>query len=229
MHPEAWFEQLPFWQKLTTAEKQLVRDNAFTREFKSKNLIQSSDSLCLGLAYFLSGSARVYVTSDEGREITLFYLNKDDTCLLTASSILSYIDFDTLIVAREDVSLLVVPAAIVSTLLENNLHMKCFAYELIAKRFSTVMWVMQQIVFTRFDKRLASFLLEERQKAGSNDILLKQEQIARRINSSRVVVARMLRQFAGDGLVVCRRGCISLKNTSWLEKIAGATATGPSR
>lgn len=92
-------------------------------------------------------------------------------------------------------------------------------YELTTERFSTVMWVMQQILFYRFDRRLATFLLNEYQLTGVPEIRMTQEQIAQNVNSAREVVSRMLKQFALDGLIENQRGVIVLKDIDGLKKL----------
>ena len=68
------------------------------------------------------------------------------------------------------------------------------------------MWVMQQILFMSMDKRLAIFLLDESARIGSDTIGLTHGQIARYMGSAREVVSRMLKYFAGEGMVEASRG-----------------------
>ena len=63
------------------------------------------------------------------------------------------------------------------------------------------------------------FLLNEYKLTGVTEIQMTQEQIAQNINSAREVVARMLKQFALDGLIENQRGIIVLKDIDGLEKL----------
>lgn len=92
-------------------------------------------------------------------------------------------------------------------------------YELATQRFSTVMWIMQQILFLGFDKRLASFLIKEHERTGSLEIHMTHEQIAKDIGSAREVVARMFKRFAADDLVKIERGTVILKDIDALKNI----------
>ena len=111
-------------------------------------------------------------------------------------------------------------AGTVAKLMESNIHFKCFIYELAAKRYSTVVWVMQQILFAHFDERMARFLLSRYEKTGDSTIRMTQEAMAQEVNSAREVVARMLRQFESDGLIELNRGIVILKNIELLKNIA---------
>ena len=97
--------------------------------------------------------------------------------------------------------------------------MKSFAYELTAKRLSSVVWVLEQILFSHFDSRMAQFLISVYERTGSKIIKMTQEAIAREVNSAREVVARMLKQFENDGIISIGRGTITIRDLNTLEKI----------
>ncbi len=215
-------EKLSYWSLLSDTEKRMVKASAIVKRYESGSPLHGNcdkGGSCLGMIYVISGELRAYILSEEGREITLFRLQKGDSCVLSASCIISQIDFDTLITAISDADVLIVPTAVFGKLINDNIYVRCFMYELAAEHFSTVMWVMQQLLFNRFDQRLATFLLNEYQRTGVPEIRMTQEQIAQNVNSAREVVARMLKQFASDGLIENQRGIIALKDISGLKKL----------
>ena len=114
---------------------------------------------------------------------------------------------------------LIIPANVIAALKEKNLHVRCFLYELATKRFSDVMWAMQQIMFKGLDRRLAEFLLAEAERTGSDTIRMTHEQIAQHISSAREAVARMLKNFSEDGLVELKRGAITLRDKNRLNRL----------
>lgn len=216
-------ERLPYWDALDENERKLLRGSAVLRRYESGSMLYGGcdGESCFGMVYIVSGEIRAYILSEEGREITLFRLGDGECCVLSASCVISQISFETQMAVTRDAELLIVPSSVFGRLAESNIKVRCFLYELATERFSTVMWVMQQILFSRFDKRLASFFLDQYDKTGLKEIRMTQEQIAQNVNSAREVVARMLKQFAADGLIENRRGRIILKDTDGLLKIAG--------
>ena len=98
--------------------------------------------------------------------------------------------------------------------------MKIFALEAAMTTFSDVMWVMQQILFMSFDRRLAIFLLDEASKTGSELIHLTHEQIAKDMGSAREVVSRMLKYFSTEGMVELSRGGVKLLDKQKLRRLA---------
>ena len=216
---ESVLERLPFWKLLTDAENELVQQNAVIRRYKKGTRVYSSERECLGMLFVMQGEMRTYLLSEEGREVTLFRIYPNDLCVLSASCVISQISFDTQMSAQKDTEALIIPPNIVLFLKEKNLSVRCFLYELATKRFSDVMWAMQQILFKRLDQRLALFLMQESQRLGTDTIHMTHEQIAQQISSAREAVARMLKQFSEDGLVELKRGAIRLLDQKGLKAL----------
>ncbi len=202
--------KLPFWGKLSEAEKAMVQDGATIRQYEKGEYIHGGVNDCLGMIYLISGEIRTYILSEEGREITLFHLYDGDPCVFSAACAISQLTFETLICAEKDCKILVINTGVFSHLTEKNIYVRCFMYELITERFSSVMWTMQEIMFKGFDRRLANFLVAEYDRTGATTIRMTHEQIAQRVSSAREVVARMLKRFDADGLVEVKRGAIRI-------------------
>ena len=211
--------RLPFWGALTEQERDIVQKSAFLRHYEKGAQVHSGGQECLGLLLVLSGEIRTYLLSGEGREITLFRLYPGDVCVLSASCVLSQISFDTQLTAQQDTQVLVIPASVVARIKDTNLAARCYLYELATQRFSDVMWAMQQLLFRQLDQRLAAFLLAEYRRTGSPTIAMTHEQLAQQISSAREAVARILKQFAEDGLVELKRGAITILNPAGLESL----------
>ena len=216
---ERTLTQLPFWSSLTEHEMETLRRSVFVRHYEKGAFVHSSDNECLGMLFVLSGEIRTYLLSEEGREVTLFRLYPGELCVLSASCVISQITFDTQMTAGMDTDVLIIPANVIAALKEKNLHVRCFLYELATKRFSDVMWAMQQIMFKGLDQRLAEFLFAEAERTGSDTIRMTHEQIAQHISSAREAVARMLKSFSEDGLVELKRGAITLRDKNRLNRL----------
>ena len=131
-------------------------------------------------------------------------------CMLSASCVLDAVTFDVFLDAEEESECCVIAGPVFAAVSERNPGMKIFALETAVSRFSDVMWVMQQILFLSIDKRLAIFLSDESARTGSDTIALTHGQIARYMGSAREVVSRMLKYFAGEGIVEVYRGGIRI-------------------
>lgn len=209
----AYKKIFPFWNTLTEKERDDLCRHSMAQTYpKGADIHDGSE--CSGVFFIRSGCLRVYIMSEEGKEITLYRLHSGDMCMLSASCVLRSITFDVFIDAEEDSECYVISGPAFAAVSENNPEIRIFSLETAVSRFSDVMWVMQQILFMSMDKRLAVFLSDEASRIGSDTIPLTHEQIARYIGSAREVVSRMLKYFAGEGLVeVSRKGVKILDRT----------------
>ena len=125
--------------------------------------------------------------------------------MLSASCVLDTVTFDVFVDSEENSDCVVIGGCIFEDLTRRMPEVKIFALETALSRFSDVMWVMQQILFMGMDRRLAIFLLDEASKTGTDTIKLTHEQIAKYMGSAREVVTRMLKYFAGEGMISASR------------------------
>ena len=211
--------RLDFWDKLSESEINLLENNIANVSYNKGFNLHSTDSECLGVLLIKNGGLRVYILSEDGREITLYRLSPGDVCVLSASCIINSITFDVHIDAESDTDAYLINIGTFSKLSNQNVYVENFAYKNTNERFSDVMWAMEQILFMSFDKRLAIFLLDEITKTKSNEHHLTQEQIAKYIGSAREVVSRMLKVFQADGILEQTRGAIHIINKEKLRNI----------
>lgn len=212
-------ENLPFWSNLSQSQKDLIVASARSLHIPKGQSIHNGDNDCIGLLIINKGTIRTYITSDEGREVTLYRLEDGDTCILSASCVLQTISFDVSIDAETDCDIIQLGSLSFSRLSSENVYVELFSYKLATERFSDVMWAMQQILFTSFDKRLATFLLDEATKTSKTEIHMTHEQIAKYLGSAREVVSRMLKYFSREGYVTLSRGGVNIINKKALRSI----------
>ena len=210
---------LPFWGALTASEQRTMETCAQIKCFERNNLIYSKEQECLGLIRVLSGTVRTFMLSEEGREIRLYAVHKNETDVLSAACVLNQITFETQMVAETDCTLLIIPAVCLSAFKENNLNVRCFLFEKLGERFSDVMHQMQAILFTRVDGRIAQALLKS---AKNGAVRITHEQLAREINSTREVVSRVLKELEHTGVIRLGRGTITVLDRGALLSLAGA-------
>jgi CRP/FNR family transcriptional regulator len=194
----------PFWNQLHEQEQQHLLQSSCQMSFKKATNVHDGNE-CTGMILIKSGMLRVYLLSEEGKEITLYRLFAGDMCVLSASCVLNTITFDVFIDAEEDSECVIVGGCAYEQLCAQNPDAKIFALESAISRFSDVMWIMQQILFMSMDKRLAIFLLDEVAKTGSDTIRLTHEQIAKYMGSAREVVTRILKYFVSEGILSASR------------------------
>lgn len=175
---------------------------------------------CVGLFLVLKGQLRAYIVSDEGREITLYRLLERDMCLFSAACMMNSIQFDITISAERESEVLHIPTKAYQALMLQSAPVANYTNELMASRFTDVMWLLDQILYKRLDARLAAFLLEESGLDDTKELRLTHEVIAHHLGSAREVVTRMLKYFQAEGVVALSRGGVAILDERKLAHLA---------
>lgn len=212
----------PIWDKLTDAQRNRVMGGLISRHVEKGTVIHSSSADCTGLMLIQSGRLRAYILSEEGREITIYRLFDLDICLFSASCMMRSIQFDISIETEADTDLWIIPAEIYRQIMEESALAANYTNEIMAARFSEVMWLMEQILWKRMDKRVAAFLLEESSIEGSGRLRITHEGIANHLGTHREVVTRMLRYFQNEGMVKLARSSVEITDREKLEALGRA-------
>ena len=212
----------PIWDKLTQEQQERILSVTEFRKVKNGTVLHDGSPECLGLLLIRSGQLRAYMLSEEGREITICRFFEMDICLFSASCVMPNMQFDIFIEAEKDTELWVVPACLYQNLMDESIVIANYSRNLITNHFSDLMWLMEQIMWKSFDKRLAAFLLEESSLEGTDSLKITHEKIANHMGTAREVVTRMLRYFQSEGMVRLTRGTVDILDARRLGLLSGA-------
>ena len=210
----------PIWDKLTAQQRETLIAAAAVRFAKRGTLLHGGSGDCLGLLVVREGQLRAYILSEEGREITLYRLFQRDICLFSAACAMGSLQLDIALEAEKDTEFFLIPPEVYRSVMEASAPLANYTNTLMAERFSQVMWLMEQVMWHSFDRRLAAFLLEESTLEGSARLELTHERIAAHLGTAREVVTRMLRYFQSEGLVRLSRGAVELTDTAGLRRLS---------
>ncbi|MGL5295969.1 MAG: Crp/Fnr family transcriptional regulator [Culicoidibacterales bacterium] len=212
MSVHTYLSQLPFFNTLTTLEQQHLISQTKIHYYAKKTRLHFDSDECHGLIIVKRGFLRVFMTSESGREITLFQLTDTDNCILSVSCLFENINFVTTIEAMSSLELIIIPTYVIAKMSEQNIAIQQHFLNISQQRLSEIMWVLDQIIFQTFDRRLALFLQQQANYTNSLTLTLTHEQVAQHLGSAREVVSRMLKYFEKEGYVTLNRGLITLLN-----------------
>lgn len=215
-------EYFPVIRKLSKEQQKRIQEAVTEKSVEKGTVLHDGAADCTGLLVVQSGMLRAYILSEEGREITLYRLFERDVCLFSASCMMSGIQFEVTIEAEKDTRVWVIPTKVWKQLNEESAVLANYTNELMADRFTNVMWLIEQIMWKSFDKRLAEFLLEEASVEGTSLLKITHEVIGNHLRTAREVVTRMLRYFQSEGMVKLSRGMVEITDIAGLEEVAGS-------
>jgi CRP/FNR family transcriptional regulator len=113
---------------------------------------------CTQLALLVSGRVRVFKLAESGREITLYCIEAGDSCVLTASCIMSAMRFPALAVSETSLEAVMVPAKRVQTWMACSQVWRDLIFGLISRRLATVIAMVEDVAFRRTDARVTAYL-----------------------------------------------------------------------
>lgn len=213
------FSTFEFFPQLSNQEQESFLLQAKLVKLRPGRFICLEGDICQHLPLILSGGIRIYKIGENGREITLYRLGKGDSCIMTASCILSQNNFPAIGVTENDVEAIMIPASTIRDWMVQNPIWQNYIFGLLSQRLANVIEVVNEVAFQRVDCRIARHLLKLA-KVNSETIKTTHEEIAQEIGTSREVVSRILKTFEKQELLSLARGSIRLKDLNKLERLA---------
>lgn len=160
------------------------------------------------IAFLISGVVRVYKIGETGREITLYRFGNGSSCILTANAILSQRTFPAIATVEQEAEAVMVPADSFRDWVRKYDLWRDFVFDLLSQRLTSMMEVVDEVVFQRMDRRIAGLLLKRAEF--QNPIRITHQEIASELGSSREVISRLLEDFISEGVVRSGRGIIEV-------------------
>lgn len=209
----------PFWESLTEQQKTELCRNTLKSHCEKKTQLHFGGGECAGVQIIGSGRVRVFITSPGGGDITLFRLIGGDVSILSAACMLNGMDIELDMEMETDCTIYTTPKKVYRRLYDESAVVKDYTMEMISEKFSDIMWLLNQFLFSNVASRIAGALLEHRALEGGDELSLTHETIAKDAGTAREVVTRILKQFQSDGLVKLGRGKVIIVDPERLGKI----------
>lgn len=217
---EELFERsFPFWGSLTEEEQAEMILGTTRNKCGKKNRLHFGGGECAGVQIIEKGRARIFITSPNGGDITLFRLMDGDVSILSAACMLNGMDVELDMEMETDCIIYTIPKKLYKKFYEENGAVKDYTMEMVSEKFSDIMWLFNQFVFSNVASRLAGVLLEHRAMEGQDVLPVTHEVLARDAGTAREVVSRLLKQFQADGMVRLTRGRVEIVDAGRLGKV----------
>ena len=203
-------DNLPFFNDLSKSELKGLVSASSVQKYNTGELVHSKNSSCTGIVLVLNGQLRSFMSSNSGKEITLFRLFERDICMLSSSCVYQDLTYDINLEAEKDSSVIIIDSKFFKEISSNNLSIQNFFLTLTQDKLSEIMWVLEQVVFFSLDSRVASFLIDQYYLYNSININITHDTIANNLGSAREVISRILKRFEKDKIVELSRGSIKI-------------------
>jgi CRP/FNR family transcriptional regulator len=171
---------------------------------------------CQQYVLVCKGSVKVVQSSEGGREIVLYRVQAEESCVLTTTCLLSHEAYSATGITETEVLALVIPAGDFQQGLQQSSSLRDFVFKQYGKRLGDLLHLVNALAFGCLDTRLAQCLL---QQPSDNTIKATHQDLANEIGSTREVISRRLKEFEHLGWVKLHRGAIDLCDIEQLRKL----------
>lgn len=168
------------------------------KKLKAGDELISPDNPGKEMPIVLSGLLKVMRRENHDHEIFLYFLEGGETCAMSMSCCLEGKSMAMHVVAEEDSEVWMIPIANLDSWLVKYPSFRRFVFRSYQDRFNELISTLDTVVFAKMDERVYRYLLDKKQATGSYIIEKTHEQIAKELNTSRVVVSRILKQLEKD-------------------------------
>jgi CRP/FNR family transcriptional regulator len=197
----------PFLDTLNKSELETIQAYSVPKTLTAGEMVFLEGDTCGFFALILSGTIRIYKTGESGREITLYRFGAGESCILTASCILSSTRFPAAAAVEEDVQAVLIPKELLHEFVKNYEGWRTYFFDVLASRLSEVMETVEEVAFRKMDERILAYL---RANSINGIVESTHQHIAADLGTSREVVSRILKDFEKHGLVKINRGKITI-------------------
>lgn len=171
---------------------------------------------CSSFLLLLEGTIRVYLSSEEGREMSLYRIEPGQTCLLTTSCMMGSSPYPAIGRTETEVRGLAIDNDVFYSLLASSAEFRNLVFQDFGDRLSVIIQLTHEVAFNKLDLRLADFL-------ATRDLSkITHQQIAMELGTVREIISRLLKQFQGEGVVKLHRNRIEITDHAKLIAIQKA-------
>jgi CRP/FNR family transcriptional regulator, anaerobic regulatory protein len=186
------------------------------RDIEAGATILREGQSCASVPFVMAGSIRVFKAAESGREITLYRIERGQSCILSSGcgnasgAAAGIAAFPATAVAEKATRAAFMPHETVRRLLAEGASFRDYVLDQYSARMAGVIELVEEVAFRHLDERLRQWLAER--SAASNDrrVAATHQEIADQLGSSREVVSRILKDWEQRGALELSRGAIGI-------------------
>lgn len=147
-----------------------------------------------GMPLLLSGAIKVLREDDDGNELLLYYLEKGETCSMTLTCCMGQSKSEIRAIAEMETTLIMLPIRKMDEWTSKYKTWRDFVFASYHARLNELLSTIDSIAFNRMDERLSAYLKEKSRVNKDKTIYNTHQEIAYDLNTSRVVISRLLKK-----------------------------------
>lgn len=191
------------YQKFSYLKKDLVDE--FIRIGDVKDIPRNTQILRGGqyvkvIPIVIDGLIKVF-TRYEDKELLLYYIQEKESCIMSFSASLKNEPSKVFAITEEDTRALLLPVDKVEKLTIQFPDINTLFFQQYNVRYTDLLETINQLLFSRMDKRLHAYLVEKGKLKNSKEVKISHRQIANELGTAREVVTRTMKKLEAEGLI----------------------------
>jgi len=215
-------ELFSFYREASLKERRQILQATNLKRLSAGNLIQLEGDSCREFYWVGAGNTRVYKSNNKGKEITLYHVSRGESCVLSATSILSDRTFPATAAVQKTVQAVIISPVDFKQLVLDAPSFRKFVYNLIGSGIADILALLHGLAFLKIETRLAQFLWRQFDNKGLPVpvVTFTHDQIAAELDYAREVISRMLKELEKKQIIKLSRGHIRVVDANELRRMA---------
>lgn len=182
------------------------------REYQKNDIIIDLDQELKYIPLVIEGSVKIIREDEKGNEILIYFLEQGDTCAMSLTCCLQKSKSKIRAIADNNTKLVMLPIFKNNEWFNSNESWRNFILDSYQIRFNEMLDTIDSLAFLKLDKRLNKYLIDKVKLTASSTITNTHQDIAEDLNTSRVVISRLLKQLENEGKIKLSRNKIEVLN-----------------
>jgi len=157
----------------------------------------------------MSGLIRIIREDDKGNELFLYYLGEQDTCAMSLTCCIQHKKSEIKAIAETDSELWMIPLQYMDLWMSYPTW-RAFIFSSFNLRLEEMLSALDAVAFLQLDERLMKYLLDIQENTGNYVIAKTHQEIANELNTSRVVISRLLKKLENEEKIELHRNKIEI-------------------
>ena len=180
-------------------------------EFKANDVMIDLNQFIKGMPILLSGAIKIMREDFDEGELLLYFLEKGDTCAMTMACCLGDKQSKIRAVAETDGELVMIPIVKMDEWLAKYPSWRRFIFDSYNNRMEEMLVAIDNLAFNDMNERLKKYLLDVASINKGKVVVKTHQEIAYELNTSRVVISRLLKALEKEGFLQLNRKEITIK------------------
>ncbi len=194
-------------------EKELIAEIAEAStiiSFQKDDVLIDIGKYIKSMPLLISGAIKIMREDFDEGELLLYFLERGDTCAMTLACCMGDKKSEIRAIAEHDGVVAMIPVGKMEEWMGKYKSWRAFVFESYNNRFNELLTAIDNIAFMKMDERLLKYLQEKSKVDKTSFINKTHQEIAYELNSSRVVISRLLKALENEGIIKLNRNSIQL-------------------